>query len=341
MMKENSLSLKYKNSFGVETIAKQIFYPDSVEDLQSLPDLTDQNFYVLGEGSNTLFTDDVAPIIICPHFKGIEINENDSHYIIKVGASENWHDLVTLLISEGIFGLENLALIPGSCGAAPIQNIGAYGVEFSDYCLSLEWFDFKSKTSQLMNNNVCNFGYRDSIFKRELNNRGLIVSITLKLEKRWQANLSYQGLGVLSKDTSAENVFSHIIKLRQSKLPDPKVLPNAGSFFKNPMVDVDTLAVLKGRYPNIPFYPQTNDTVKLAAGWLIEECGLKGYRNARVGVHDKQSLVLINHNSGNGFDIVKLAKYVQDCVDKKFSVMLQPEVKMVTSKGEVNFTELN
>jgi len=334
------LSLKLKNSFAVETNAKKIFLPRSIEDLKSLPDLNNQAFYILGEGSNTLFIDNIAPIVICPDFKGITIKESKNDYQINVGASENWHELVKFCMSKYIFGLENLALIPGSVGAAPVQNIGAYGVEFADCCLSVEWFDFNTKTIKSIDRQACKFGYRDSIFKRELNNCGLITGITLKLDKHWCPNLSYQGLDHLPKEVSAQDVFLQVIKLRESKLPDLRVLPNAGSFFKNPVIGLDKLALLKRDYPNIPFYTQSHKTVKLAAGWLIEQCGLKGYSFEGVGVYEKQALVLVNYSSEKGGDIFTLAKYVQACVDKKFSVILQAEVKMVTANGEVNFNEL-
>jgi UDP-N-acetylmuramate dehydrogenase len=335
------LSLKLKNSFAVETNAKEIFFPRSIEDLMSLPDLNNQAVYILGEGSNTLFIDKTAPIVICPDFKGITITESKTDYQINVGASINWHELVKICMSKSMFGLENLALIPGSVGAAPVQNIGAYGVEFADCCLSIDWFDFQTKTIKSMGRQACKFGYRDSIFKHELNSGGLITGITLKLAKKWSPKLSYHGLSHLPEEVSAHEVFSQVVRLRESKLPDPKLLPNAGSFFKNPVVDLDKLALLKHDYPNIPFYQQSHNTVKLAAGWLIEQCGLKGYTTEGVGLYDKQALVLVNYSSKMGGDIFKLAKYVQACVDKKFSVILEAEVKMVTSSGEVNFDELN
>jgi UDP-N-acetylmuramate dehydrogenase len=334
------LSLKLKNSFSVEAIAKKVFSPKSIEDLESIPDLNDQAVYILGEGSNTLFIDNVAPIVILPDFKGIEIKENKTDYQITVGASVNWHKLVKFCMSKHMYGLENLALIPGSVGAAPVQNIGAYGVELADFCLSVDWFDFGTKTSKSLDKQACKFGYRDSIFKQELNNCGLITSITLKLDKQWSPNLSYQGLDQLTKDVTPEEVFLQVIKLRKSKLPNPDILPNAGSFFKNPVIDTEKLALLKRDYPMIPFYSQTNRTVKLAAGWLIEQCGLKGYRHDGVGVYEKQALVLINYSSTNGIDILKLSKHVQDSVAQKFGIILQAEVKMVTSNGEVNFNEL-
>ena len=340
MIEPIPLSLKLKNSFAVETDAKKLYLPTSIEDLKFLPDLNNQAFYILGEGSNTLFIDKDAPIVICPDFKGITIKESKTAYEINVGASVNWHELVKFCMSKHIFGLENLALIPGSVGAAPVQNIGAYGVEFADFCLSVDWFDFKSQSIKCLNKQACKFGYRESIFKQELNNCGLITAITLKLQKKWVPNLSYQGLDHLPKAVSAQEVFLQVIKLRESKLPDPRLLPNAGSFFKNPVIDSDKLDLLRRDYPNIPFYRQTDTTVKLAAGWLIEQCGLKGYRTDGVGVYDKQALVLVNYSSVKGGDIFKLAKYVQACVNKKFAVILQAEVKMVTLNGEVNFNEL-
>ena len=336
-----SYPLKSKNSFAVEAKTKQILSPSSIEELKLLPDLTKQAFYVLGEGSNTLFTDNKAPIIICPDFKGIKVTENESDYQLKIGASENWHHLVEYCIENNMFGLENLALIPGSVGAAPVQNIGAYGVDLADFCLSVDWFDFKTKTIKVLTSKVCEFGYRDSVFKKSLTNKGLITHVTLKLNKKWQANLSYQGLGASTEQVSAKQIFSKVIKLRQSKLPDPHSLPNAGSFFKNPMVDIAKVNDLKAIYPTIPVYPQSGNKAKLAAGWLIDQCGLKGYRAKMVGVHDKQALVLVNYGNASGSDIVNLARYVQDCVYKKFNITLEPEVKMVTEHGEVNFEALS
>ncbi len=336
-----SYSLKSKNSFSVEANTHQIFYPSSIKELQRLPDLSRQAFYVLGEGSNTLFTENEAPIIICPNFKGIKVTESETDYQLRIGASENWHHLVEYCIKNDIFGLENLALIPGSVGAAPVQNIGAYGVELADFCLSVDWFDFKTKTIKVLTNKICDFGYRDSIFKQELSNKGLITHVTLKLGKKWQANLSYQGLDLPADQVSAQQIFFKVIQLRQSKLPDPLELPNAGSFFKNPLVNNSKVTALKAKYPSIPVYRQNGNKTKVAAGWLIDQCGLKGYRNEKVGVHDKQALVLVNYGQAIGRDIVDLARYVQDCVYNKFAITLEPEVKMVTKLGEINFEELS
>ena len=335
-----SNSLKPNNTFAIDATSSEILTPNCFDDLMCMPEIKGGEFYILGEGSNTLFTDQLAPTIISPQFKGIKVNETPTDFIVTVGASENWHDLVTFCIDHNMFGLENLALIPGSVGAAPIQNIGAYGSEFSDSCLEIHWFDFKARELKVINNSSCQFGYRESIFKKELYNKGLVTHVVLKLKKQWRANLTYSGLDSLPKDVSAREVMEKVIILRQSKLPDPKILPNAGSFFKNPIVEKPELSHLKTKYPNIPFYLHTGEQIKLAAGWLIEQCGLKGYRTQNVGVHDKQALVLINFNNGTGKDVVELAYYIQKCVFSKFAILLEPEVKMVTSKGEIKFEEL-
>jgi len=331
-------SLKAYNSFSVESSTSSIYAIKSVTDLHNLPDLSIMPFYILGEGSNTLFIDDIAPTIIKMNIRGIEVTETDTSYVIKVAAGENWHHLVSYCLEQHIYGLENLALIPGSVGAAPVQNIGAYGVEFSNLCQSVEWFDFTLQTVKSISNTECGFGYRESIFKHSLKNKGIITAINLCLPKQWVANLSYQGLSELNSSASGEQVFEKVIALRRSKLPDPNVVPNAGSFFKNPIVESDFYLALKKKYENIPSYPQENGQVKLAAGWLIEETGLKGYRQNNVGVHNKQALVLVNYDEGSGSDIIKLAAYVQQQVFEKFNIKLDPEVRMVNESGEISFS---
>ena len=336
----HQFSLKNYNSFNVKAITPTIYFPKTVADLSELPWSHDKPFYILGEGSNTLFVDDHAPIIINPKFKGICVSETPDSYTVSVGAGENWHNLVCMCIEQGIYGLENLALIPGSVGAAPVQNIGAYGVEFSNFCSQVKWYEFTSKAIKIFNNSDCEFSYRDSIFKKALHNKGIITEVVFKFPKVWHANLAYAGLTDLGKSPSAQEVMERVICLRQSKLPDPRKLPNAGSFFKNPIVNEKILADLKSRYPQIPFYPQSHGTAKLAAGWLIEQAGLKGYNNNGVGVHENQALVLVNHASDKGNDIVTLAKYVQERVLTKFAILLSPEVRMITINGEQNFNHL-
>ncbi len=344
MHSNQNYSLKSSNSFNIKASCSHIYFPSTVAELQQLPDLTAGNssnkFYILGEGSNTLFVEAQAPIIIQPKFTGINIDEQDDHFVVTAGAAENWHDFVCFCLEQGMYGLENLALIPGSIGAAPVQNIGAYGVEFSDYCQEVHWYEFANKTMHSLTNKACNFAYRDSIFKQEHYNKGLITQVTFKFPKAWQANLSYAGLDILAIDSTAKQVMTQVIKLRSSKLPDPKQLPNAGSFFKNPVVNKEEFLKLQLKHPKIPHYPQANGEIKLAAGWLIDQAGLKGFRHHNVGVHQQQALVLVNYGSELGSDIIRLAKYVQRRVADKFSVSLTPEVRMVTQTGERSFASL-
>jgi len=336
----HQFSLQNYNSFNVKAVSPTIYFPKSVTDLKQLPDLSDGAFYILGDGSNTLFVDHHAPTIIKPNFKGITISQTPESYIVSVGAAENWHDLVCLCIKRGMYGLENLALIPGSVGAAPVQNIGAYGLELSNFCTQVKWFELSSKVIKILNNKDCRFSYRDSIFKRALYNKGIITEVVFNFPKAWQANLSYAGLNDLGKTATAEQVMQRVISLRQAKLPEPSKLPNAGSFFKNPIVNEHKLILLKNTYSQIPFYPQGKGLFKVAAGWLIEQAGLKGYREKGVGVHEHQALVLVNHESENGEDIVALAKYVQQQVLTKFDVLISPEVRMITQQGEQEFINL-
>lgn len=332
--------LQHYNSFNVKAITPTIYFPKTVADLVKLPDFIDRSFYILGDGSNTLFVDNNAPVIIKPDFKGITFSETDECYVVTVGAGENWHDLVCLCIENQVYGLENLALIPGSVGAAPVQNIGAYGLELANFCTQVKWFEFASKKIKVLSGEDCQFSYRDSIFKQALHNKGIIIEVVLTFPKKWQANLSYAGLTELGKAPSAKQVMDRVINLRQAKLPDPSKLPNAGSFFKNPIVTEEKLTSLQNTYPQIPFYPQGSDLVKLAAGWLIEQAGLKGYRVKNVGVHENQALVLVNYSGDQGGEVVMLAKYVQQQVLTKFNITIDPEVRMITAKGEQNFSDI-
>ena len=332
--------LQKSNSFNIRTVCPTIYFPKTLTDLVQLPDLTDSHFYILGDGSNTLFVEDQTPVIIKPDFKGVKITEAAESHTVTVGAGENWHNLVCTCLENRIYGLENLALIPGSVGAAPVQNIGAYGVEFSDFCTQVKWFEFASQSIKSLNNIDCHFAYRNSVFKQELYNKGIITEVVLKFPKKWQANLSYAGLNEFEGSPTPEQVMEKVISLREVKLPDPNKLPNAGSFFKNPIIDEEKLNLLKKSYPNLPFYPQGKEQVKLAAGWLIEQAGLKGYYKNGVGVHEHQALVLVNYNSENGKDIVSLAQFVQQQVYTVFNILISPEVRMVTSQGEQSFDDL-
>jgi len=335
----NHYALKHHNSFAVNSVSPKVFSPSTEEDLLELAEILPLNFYILGDGFNTLFVESISPVIIKPDFTGIKIEVQSDCFIVKAAASENWHEFVELCVEKGMNGLENLALIPGSVGAAPVQNIGAYGVELAQYCQEVLWFDFESKQSVLYKHKDCQFSYRESIFKSELKNKGLITHVTFCFPKNWQANLSYAGLDHLTTSASANEVMNEVIKIRQSKLPDPYRLPNAGSFFKNPVVDYSQWQKLMAEYPHLPSYQQSNNKVKIAAGWLIEQTGLKGYKANGVGVHDKQALVLVNYKSELGDNIADMALYIIKKVQENFNITLEPEVRAVFSEGERNLTE--
>jgi UDP-N-acetylmuramate dehydrogenase len=341
MKSYQQFSLQKNNSFAVAATAPVIYFPKNDQDLQLLATITKESFYILGEGSNTLFVETITPVIIKPEFLGISVSETENYYEVIAACSENWHDFVSFCINKGINGLENLALIPGCVGAAPVQNIGAYGVEIADFIESVTWFDFDKNKSQQLTHAQCQFEYRDSIFKQSLKNKGIITHITLRFTKNWQAKLSYQGLNRLPEDCSAIDIMKAVIEIRNSKLPDPKIIPNAGSFFKNPVVSADQFLLLKNDYPELPFYPQNNGSVKLAAGWLIEKSALKGFKKNGAAVHDKQALVLTNIDSAEGVDIKNLAIHVQQTVYEMFEIKLQPEVRMLGEHGEVILEDIN
>ncbi|SEL38086.1 UDP-N-acetylmuramate dehydrogenase [Colwellia chukchiensis] len=325
--------LQTLNSLNIAAVTAEIFFPTTEQDLANIPQEKTAASYVLGEGSNTLFCDKKAPIIIKPNFKGIKITEDEHDFYLQVACAENWHELVMLCARRGINGLENLALIPGSVGAAPVQNIGAYGVEVGDFIERVSWFNFATRKQQTFSRQACQFGYRTSIFKQSLNGRGVITQVHFKIPKAWQPVVDYQGLKELPSPQTPENILHQVIALRQAKLPDPARLPNAGSFFKNPVVSQEVFQALQAQHPKMPYYRQNQQQVKLAAAWLIEQSGLKGQRRAGVGVHDQQALVVVNFNQASGEDVVAFAAYIQTQVQDKFNISLEPEVRFIRSKS--------
>lgn len=337
----NSTLYQIPNSFALNVYSNQYLTPATIDDLVTISQRLPSNYYVLGEGSNSLFATVETSTIIKPNFKGIDVTVLDDGYLLKVGASQNWHELVEYTINHGFYGLENLALIPGSVGAAPVQNIGAYGIELSDVCSAVYWFDWQSAKEKKLLKDDCKFAYRESIFKKELKNKGIITAVEVFLPKRWQPKLSYHGLDTLPKGASAKQVMNEVIRIRQSKLPDIKTLPNAGSFFKNPIVSKSHFEQLIDIYPLMPYYPQVDGYIKLAAGWLIDSCGLKGYAINDAKVHEKQALVLVNTNSATGNDLIKLASYVQNKVKNKFAVKLDIEVRIIGQLGETSLALVN
>lgn len=328
--------LQALNSLNVPAVTAEILFPSTVKELSEITSDKAASSYIIGEGTNTLFCQATTPTIIKPSLMGIEVNESEHYFQVSVACAQNWHDFVTFCIDSGMYGLENLALIPGSVGAAPVQNIGAYGVEVGNFIERVTWFDFAQQTLVDFTQADCKFGYRDSIFKRALNGKGLITHVHFLLPKAWQPVVSYQGLNELSAPLTPQAIMSKVIALRQAKLPEPKQLPNAGSFFKNPIVSADFFNALQQQYPTMPFYRQDHGEVKLAAGWLIEQAGLKGFRQNGVGVHEHQALVIINYEGKPGDEVVALSRYIQSEIIAKFNIHLVPEVRFIGANGELD-----
>lgn len=291
---------------------------------------------VLGGGSNILFTRDYPGTIICNRIGGIEMQDaSDNTVLVTAGAGMEWHKLVTECVRQGLGGIENLALIPGTCGAAPIQNIGAYGVELKDVFYCLRALDVRTHKIHTLHVEDCQFGYRDSIFKTDQKGRYIILNITLQLNKApHKVKTEYGAIQDALADKGITqpgiaDVMEAVIHIRSTKLPDPKVTGNAGSFFKNPEIPEAQAQALKAQYPGLVSYPAAPGYQKLAAGWLIEHCGWKGHRAGDAGVHPKQALVLVNYGNASGHDIVQLARKIQDSVESTFGIKLTPEVNIL------------
>jgi UDP-N-acetylmuramate dehydrogenase len=330
--------LRGLNTFGVEARARWFCRVRGADDLAALtadPRLAGLPRLVLGGGSNLLLTRDFDGLVIKVEVPGLrELGDTGDAWHLEVGAGENWHATVERLLAMGRPGLENLALIPGSCGAAPVQNIGAYGLELAQRIDSLAAWDFASQRLLRMTAAECAFGYRDSLFKHALAGRRLILSVTLALPKRWRPAEGYADVareleqqGVAQPDARA--IFDAVVAIRRRKLPDPAVIGNAGSFFKNPIVSREGHQALIERHPSLVGYPQPDGSVKLAAGWLIEAVGLKGATQGRAGVYEKQALVLVNRGGATGAEILALARKVQEKVAEVFGVWLEPEPVIV------------
>lgn len=327
------------NTFGIEVIAKWFFRVTSqtalIEFLADNAFLKEKQTMILGGGSNVLFTQDFEGVMLQNKILGKEIiSEDEDHVLVKVGAGENWHEWVMHCLENNWGGVENLSLIPGSVGAAPIQNIGAYGVELKDIFHSLEAIKMDTAQPRVFERETCQFGYRDSIFKRHAKGKYFITSVIFKLNKKHQLHTSYGAIQTelerMDVSTpSIQDISKAVIHIRQSKLPDPAVIGNGGSFFKNPLVNQSKLHSLQERFPNIPHYPQPDGQEKLAAGWLIEQMGWKGKRIGNHGVHDRQALVLVNYGGANGADIVALSKEIQRAVEGKFGVSLEAEINLI------------
>ena len=336
MQIHEGFSLVPYNTFRIDVKAR---YFSTFLNIDELSELTTQfsqlTNLVLGGGSNILFTKDYDGAVLKNEIKGIELQHEDSdHVYVKVGAGENWHQFVLHCIHHNWAGIENLSLIPGNVGASPIQNIGAYGVELDDVFWSLEAFHLSERKIHTFTATDCEFGYRDSVFKNRYKNEFAILSVTFQLKKKPVYHIGYgaiteelEKMGV--KDLSIKAVSQAVINIRSSKLPDPQKIPNAGSFFKNPEVATEKYEALKLEFPNIVAYPLVKETVKLAAGWMIEQCGWKGYRKGDAGCHAKQALVLVNYGNATGKEIYDLSADILNSVKNKFDVVLEREVNIV------------
>lgn len=335
---KEDFSLHSFNTFHIDSVARFFTEVNSIEKLRELISsgkLNDNPTLILGGGSNLLFTGNFKGIVVNIINKGIDIIfRTEDSVIVKVAAGENWHEFVTYCVNQGFGGLENLSLIPGNVGSCPIQNIGAYGVEVKDYILSVETVDLQSGEILIFSNEECRFGYRDSIFKKDIKGKIAICSVTFELKLNPVVHLEYGAIKQELFSMGIENptiadISQAVCAIRQSKLPDPKLLGNAGSFFKNPTVDQKFAEKLAETFPNLVSYPFGDAKVKLAAGWLIEQCGWKGFRDGDAGVHEKQALVLVNYGNASGSSLLTLAHRIQNSVYERFGVQLEMEVNVI------------
>lgn len=336
-LQENATLQPY-NTFGIEASTRYLIRIQSLAQLQefvSHSELSKLPRLILGGGSNVLFTQNWEGVTLLNDFKGIEIiSEDENEVVIKSASGENWHSLVMYCVDRGFGGVENLSLIPGTVGAAPMQNIGAYGVEIKNVLESVEFFDFENNEVRTFTNSECEFGYRESIFKKELKNKVFILSITIRLSKKPSFNTSYGAiLQTLEEnrvdELSVKAISDAVIQIRQSKLPNPMELGNAGSFFKNPEILTEKYNKLKEQYPDMPGYLVNSEKTKVPAGWLIEHLGWKGKVVGQTGNHKKQALVLVNYGNAKGNEIDAHAQKVIESVKQHFDIQLIPEVNVI------------
>lgn len=328
--------LKELNSFGVDVHTSLFATPSTPEELQEVLvsyDHRQQPLLVLGEGSNILFTTDFDGLIIKPCMKGIELlEENESEVVVKVGAGENWDMWVEHATAKGWFGLENLSFIPGSVGSAPVQNIGAYGVELKDVFECLEAWDLERKKMVRLAHEACRFGYRSSIFKHEARGRYIITTVCFRLSKNSVMKLDYGHIGEAFKaagGSTPTELRKVVIDIRRQKLPDHEEIGNAGSFFKNPVVDHTIFLCLRVEHKDVPHYPEPDNEVKIPAAWLIEKSGWKGKRIGKVGTWPSQPLVIVNHGGATGTEIYEFSQQIVDDVERNFGITLEREVNVV------------
>lgn len=337
MQIQQSISLKPYNTFSIDVTAKHFVSVSNIEELKEV--LALKNFpkkLILGGGSNMLLTKNQDVLVIHINLKGISIvSENENHVFIKANAGENWHEFILWCLDNNFGGLENMSLIPGNVGTAPIQNIGAYGVELKDNFVSCEALSLKNNKIISFDKNDCKFGYRNSVFKHEAKGQFIITSVTFRLTKNsHQLNINYgtitsqlEEMGI--KNPTIQDISKAVIFIRESKLPNPKEIGNSGSFFKNPIISKKQFDALTRNFDNVPNYPVSDNEVKVPAGWLIEKAGFKGKRFGDYGVHKKQALVLVNYGNANGEDILNFSKLIQKTIKRIFDVSIEAEVNIL------------
>lgn len=339
MITKKNFSLKKHNTFGLDVKAEYFVEVNTEEELVSFLGQTSPRnnlALILGGGSNLLLTKDIEGTVLHVNLKGKRIfSEDDQSAIIEAQAGENWHEFVLWSIGQKLGGIENMSLIPGNIGTAPMQNIGAYGVEIKDVFHSLDAIEIETGKKISFSNSDCNFGYRESIFKNEARGKFIITAVRIKLDKPPHKTSTHYGAIQAELDQKSidnptiKDVSNAVIAIRQSKLPDPKEIGNSGSFFKNPIITVAAAATLKEEFPEMPIYPAHEGHEKVAAGWLIEKAGWKGFRKGDVGVHKNQALVLVNYGNGTGAEILALANEIIDSVNKSFGIRLTAEVNII------------
>lgn len=334
-IQQNASLLSY-NTFGIDAKTDYLIEYNSLEDLQSVLQsdiIRNKKVLHVGGGSNLLFLKDFDGVILHSAIHSIEkLREDEQSVYVEAGSGVVWDDFVAYAVENGWGGIENLSLIPGETGAAAVQNIGAYGVEIQDVIEVVKAVDVNTAELKLFSNKECKYGYRDSIFKKELKGKCIITSVVFRLKKTAEFNLTYQHLeeAVLRNgNIDLKNIRQTIISIRESKLPDPKITGNAGSFFMNPVVSKQTFLSLQEKYSQIPHYYISETEEKIPAGWLIEQCGWKGKRLGNAGVHDKQALVIVNHGGATGAEIAHLAREIQSSVKKNFGIDLKLEVNFI------------
>ena len=338
MQIESGVSLKPYNTFGLPAVARTLVRVASDADVRRVvdhPELGLAPKFVLGGGSNIILTRDMPQVVVKVEVRGVRlVEERTDAWIVEAGAGENWHEFVAHTLAQGWLGLENLALIPGTVGAAPVQNIGAYGVELKDRFESLDAVDLVTGRTSTLWPEICAFGYRDSVFKHSLAGRSVITRVRFRLPKPWQPVLGYLELERRMHETGitapgARQISDWICAIRRAKLPDPALIGNAGSFFKNPVVTPEQCRDIIGRDPEIVHYPMPDGSVKLAAGWMIDACGWKGKTVGQAGVYEKQALVLVNRGHAIGSEVMTLARAIQESVYGRFGIRLEHEPVIV------------